>query len=165
MEGVGVLFNCVSSFGYSFSPNFGLLQLLEHLDSTSLEIPYIYRKLKIKGYNIWHVLSILRLQSWAKRCSLTYNSLRFEVKLIQYVFQLVLGGYNLVEKAGAILLYGFYRFWNTVRGTALCGGSDKGVLFISVKDAVMHFRQDDQKQNLSFVFAGWKNPFTTELCF
>ena len=56
-------------------------------------------------------------------------------------------------------------FWNIVRGTALCGGSDKGVLFISVKDAVMHFRQDDQKQNLSFVFAGWKNPFTTELCF
>ena len=49
--------------------------------------------------------------------------------------------------------------------TALCGGSDKGVLFISVKDAVMHFRQDDQKQNLSFVCAGWKNPFTTELCF
>ena len=52
-----------------------------------------------------------------------------------------------------------------MRGTALSGGSDKGVLFISVKDAVMHFRQDDQKQNLSFVFAGWKNPFTTELCF
>ena len=44
-------------------------------------------------------------------------------------------------------------------------GSDKGALFISVKDAVMHFRQDDQKQNLSFVCAGWKNPFTTELCF
>ena len=24
----------------------------------------------------------------------------------------------------------------------------------------MHFRQDDQKQNLSFVYAGWKNPFS-----